>query len=64
MVGHCLSAAGVIEAAVLAISLDRGMLTIHYRERDPECDVDIVSNGRELPISYVFRHWRLATMRS
>ncbi|MEP7310437.1 MAG: beta-ketoacyl-[acyl-carrier-protein] synthase family protein [Acidobacteriota bacterium] len=54
MVGHCLSAAGAIEAAVLAMSLDRGVVppTIHYRERDPECDVDIVSNeARELPIS-------------
>ncbi len=54
MVGHCLSAAGAIEAAVLALSLDRGVVppTIHYRERDPECDVDIVANeAREVPIA-------------
>jgi 3-oxoacyl-[acyl-carrier-protein] synthase II len=46
MVGHCLSAAGAIEAAALALSLDRGVIppTIHYRERDPECDVDVVAN--------------------
>ena len=54
MVGHCLAAAGAIEAAVLALSLDRRIVppTVHYRERDPECDVDIVANeARELPIA-------------
>jgi 3-oxoacyl-[acyl-carrier-protein] synthase II len=46
MVGHCLSAAGAIEAAVLALSLANGVIppTVHYRERDPECDVDVVAN--------------------
>lgn len=54
MVGHCLSAAGAIEAAVLAMSLADGVIppTVHYRERDPECDVDIVANEtREAPIA-------------
>jgi 3-oxoacyl-[acyl-carrier-protein] synthase II len=54
MVGHCLAAAGAIEAAALALSLDRGAVppTIHYRERDPECDLDVVANeARELPIA-------------
>jgi len=54
MVGHCLGAAGAIEAAVLALSLDQRVVppTIHYRERDPECDVDIVANeARQLPIA-------------
>jgi 3-oxoacyl-[acyl-carrier-protein] synthase II len=53
MVGHCLAAAGAVEAAVLALSLDRGVIppTIHHREHDPECDVDIVANeAREMPI--------------
>ena len=53
MVGHCLAAAGAIEAAVLALSLASGAIppTVHYRERDPECDVDIVANeAREQPI--------------
>jgi 3-oxoacyl-[acyl-carrier-protein] synthase II len=53
MVGHCLAAAGAIEAAVLAMSLASRAIppTVHYRERDPECDVDIVANEtRELPI--------------
>ena len=46
MIGHCLSAAGAVEAAVLALSLEGGVIppTVHYRERDPECDVDIVAN--------------------
>jgi 3-oxoacyl-[acyl-carrier-protein] synthase II len=54
MVGHCLSAAGAIEAAVLAMSLSKQVIppTVHFRERDPECDVDIVANEpRETPIA-------------
>jgi 3-oxoacyl-[acyl-carrier-protein] synthase II len=54
MVGHCLSAAGAIEAAALALSLAHGVVppTVHYRERDPECDVDIVANqSREVSIA-------------
>ena len=54
MVGHCLSAAGAIEAAVLAMSLSEGVIppTVHFRERDPECDVDVVANQpRETPIA-------------
>lgn len=54
MVGHCLSAAGAIEAAVLAMSLAGGVIppTVHFRERDPECDVDVVANEtREQPMT-------------
>jgi 3-oxoacyl-[acyl-carrier-protein] synthase II len=54
MVGHCLAAAGAIEAAVLAMSLADGVVppTVHHREFDPECDVDVVANeARELPLS-------------
>jgi 3-oxoacyl-(acyl-carrier-protein) synthase len=45
MVGHCLSAAGAIEAAALALSIARGVIppTIGFREADPECDVDLVA---------------------
>jgi 3-oxoacyl-[acyl-carrier-protein] synthase II len=53
-VGHCLAAAGAIEAAILALSLDRGILppTLNYRERDPECDIDVVANdAREVQVS-------------
>ena len=46
MVGHCLSAAGAIEAATLALSLKTGVIppTLHYREADPDCDLDVVAN--------------------
>jgi 3-oxoacyl-[acyl-carrier-protein] synthase II len=55
MVGHCLAAAGAIEAAALALSLAHGVIppTIHYREPDPECDLDIVANqAREQSMAY------------
>jgi 3-oxoacyl-[acyl-carrier-protein] synthase II len=46
MVGHCLAAAGAIEAATLALSLSTGVVppTINFREADPECDIDVVAN--------------------
>lgn len=50
MVGHCLGAAGALEAAVLALTVARGVIppTINHRETDPECNVDIVANhGRD-----------------
>jgi len=54
MVGHCLAAAGAIEAATLALSISRGVVppTVNFRERDPECDVDVVANeARRVSIS-------------
>jgi len=54
MVGHCLAAAGAIEAATLALSIARGVVppTVNFRERDPECNIDVVSNeAREVPVS-------------
>jgi 3-oxoacyl-[acyl-carrier-protein] synthase II len=54
MVGHCLAAAGAIEAAALAMSLADGVVppTVNHREVDPECDVEIVANeARALPMS-------------
>jgi 3-oxoacyl-[acyl-carrier-protein] synthase II len=54
MVGHCLAAAGAIEAATLALSIARGVVppTVNFREPDPECDVDVVANeARHVPIS-------------
>jgi 3-oxoacyl-[acyl-carrier-protein] synthase II len=46
MVGHCLGAAGGIEAAILALTVRRGVIppTVHLREIDPECPGDIVAN--------------------
>jgi 3-oxoacyl-[acyl-carrier-protein] synthase II len=53
MVGHCLSAAGAIEAAALALSIARGVIppTINFREPDPDCAVDVVAReAREMPV--------------
>src|SRR5262249_33713934 len=54
MVGHCLAAAGAVEAAALALSIARKVVppTVNYRERDPECDVDVVANvARDEPLT-------------
>ncbi len=53
MVGHCLGAAGAIEAAALALTIDRGVVppTIHHERTDPACNLDIVANdARELRV--------------
>lgn len=46
MTGHGLGAAGGIEAAYLAMTLDRGVIppTINYNEPDDDCDLDYVPN--------------------
>ncbi len=54
MIGHCLSAAGAIEAATLALTIARGIVppTIHFREADPECRIDLVANeARDLRVA-------------
>ncbi len=54
MVGHCLGAAGGIEAAILALTIKRGVIppTIHLQDVDPECPGDIVANdAREQRVS-------------
>ena len=51
--GHCLGAAGAVEAAftVLAVNHDVVPPTINYETPDPECDVDCVANeARQLPV--------------
>jgi 3-oxoacyl-[acyl-carrier-protein] synthase II len=46
MIGHCLGAAGGLEAAALALTVARGVIppTIHHAETDPDCPVDVVAN--------------------
>jgi 3-oxoacyl-[acyl-carrier-protein] synthase II len=46
MIGHCLGAAGALEAVatISAIRADRIPPTIHYETPDPECDLDYVPN--------------------
>lgn len=46
MFGHCLGAAGAMEAAALALTIDRHCIppTINHERTDPECPVDLVAN--------------------
>jgi 3-oxoacyl-[acyl-carrier-protein] synthase II len=53
MTGHCLGAAGAIEAAILALTIDRGVIppTIHHSQTDPDCAIDVVANqARQQPV--------------
>ena len=47
MTGHCLGAAGAIEAVATVIALGRHLIpqTLNYRGRDPECDLDYCHAG-------------------
>jgi 3-oxoacyl-[acyl-carrier-protein] synthase II len=53
---HPLGATGAIEATISALALDRQWVppTINYRNPDPACDLDVVSNhGRSAELNYV-----------
>jgi 3-oxoacyl-[acyl-carrier-protein] synthase II len=55
MTGHCLGAAGGIEAAFTTLALHHGVLppTINYEEPDPDLDLDYVPNkAREAKLDY------------
>ena len=45
-IGHCLGAAGAIEAAITVLAVERNIAppTINYEEQDPTCDLDYVPN--------------------
>lgn len=47
MIGHLFGAAGAIEALVCAKALECKMIppTINYKEADPDCDLDYVTEG-------------------
>ncbi|MGB2874938.1 MAG: beta-ketoacyl-ACP synthase II [Gaiellaceae bacterium] len=44
--GHCLGAAGAVEAMFTILAVNRGVLppTINYEEPDPACDLDYIPN--------------------
>lgn len=47
MTGHLLGAAGAVEAIICALSLRDGIIppTANYKEKDPDCDLDYVTEG-------------------
>jgi len=47
MTGHCLGAAGAIEAVATVIALNRKIIpqTLNFRGRDPECDLEYCHGG-------------------
>jgi 3-oxoacyl-[acyl-carrier-protein] synthase II len=56
MTGHLLGAAGGLEAAICAKTLETGILppTINYETPDPECDLDYVPNtARQATLEHV-----------
>jgi 3-oxoacyl-[acyl-carrier-protein] synthase II len=46
-VGHLMAASGAIELGACLLALREGILpgTAHHRERDPECDVDVIGES-------------------
>lgn len=55
-IGHLLGAAGGVEAIFCAKAIEEQIVppTIHYQEKDEECDLDIVPNEvRKVPVNVV-----------
>ncbi len=55
-IGHCLGAAGGIEAVISIMAMERGIMppTINYETPDPDCDLDYITTGaREKKIDVV-----------
>ena len=55
-IGHCLGAAGAIEAVVCLKSMEVGVLppTINYETPDPDCDLDYIPNeAREVKTNII-----------
>lgn len=53
--GHCLGAAGAIEGVICCKGLENDFVpaTINYKEKDEDCDLDIVPNeGRHMEYTY------------
>jgi len=54
MIGHCLGAAGAIEAVATVLTIVNGVIppTTNLTDPDPECDLDYVPNvAREQPVA-------------
>lgn len=55
MIGHCLGAAGALEAAASILPFTRGIIppTANYKNKDPLCDLDYVPSPRKTSINAV-----------
>ncbi len=56
LIGHCLGAAGALEAAASILALQKGVIhpTLNYKNPDPECDLDYVpGKARHKPVKAV-----------
>jgi 3-oxoacyl-[acyl-carrier-protein] synthase II len=49
MIGHCLGAAGAVEAIAALMAIERGLIhpTVNYEFPDPECNVNVSSKTAE-----------------
>jgi 3-oxoacyl-[acyl-carrier-protein] synthase II len=58
MTGHMLAASGSLEAAFTLMSIDQRIIppTINLKERDPECDLDYVTELRRADIEFAISH--------
>ena len=55
-IGHCLGAAGTLEAVISLMAMQEGVLppTINQETKDPECDLDYIPNvAREKKVDAV-----------
>jgi 3-oxoacyl-[acyl-carrier-protein] synthase II len=54
MTGHMLAASGALEAAFTLMSTNEGVIppTINLKERDPECDLDYVTETKRADIKF------------
>lgn len=55
MIGHCLGAAGALEAAATVMTIHKGVVhpTINLETPDPDCDLDYVPGvARTVPVRY------------
>ena len=54
LTGHMLAASGPLEAAFTLMSMNEGIIppTINLKERDPECDLDYVTQLRKAEIKF------------
>jgi 3-oxoacyl-[acyl-carrier-protein] synthase II len=56
--GHMLAASGALEAAFTLLGMNEGIIppTINLKERDPECDLDYVTELRRAEIKFALSH--------